>query len=359
MPDEAENEIDELPSDAGRSSSVVGVKTIGAWTGSSSLLSDATMQRDVSFCKSTGIKSVSIMINEFSKARSARSFSTYTPGKIVRFAALLHAAEIDVTLTSWIMPHKSFLDGAARTLPELLADCRARALEWDAEEPWTQAIQPPPYDEAAAQVRDAFGATRMGVTAIGYASKEKIGPLAEICDYVVPQIYTTSTSKLDPDTDIELIAKNYREMFGHKNTIVGLAAYRQSGIHGHTIESALRTSFKHTHGLGYVRAVCYWSLGEIRRSPLITRVIKSLVSPRVAPQPTIAASVGTGATNDKADVVVVQTLLEAHDYDPGVVDGIAGAKTIAAIRAFQSTFMAKPDGRVDPGGATFRALIES
>jgi hypothetical protein len=71
---------------------------------------------------------------------------------------------------------------------------------------------------------------------------------------------------------------------------------------------------------------------------------------------TLSGSVGKGGKNDPADVRLVQTLLAAAGLDPGPIDGDAGPATIEAIKAFQKRFATWPDGRVDPGGRTFREL---
>lgn len=70
----------------------------------------------------------------------------------------------------------------------------------------------------------------------------------------------------------------------------------------------------------------------------------------------LSGSVGAGGRNDPADVRIVQQLLADRGENPGPVDGIVGPRTIAAIRSFQSRFLARPDGRVDPGGRTIREL---
>ncbi|MBN9023143.1 MAG: peptidoglycan-binding protein, partial [Rhizobiales bacterium] len=74
----------------------------------------------------------------------------------------------------------------------------------------------------------------------------------------------------------------------------------------------------------------------------------------VAPRPVVAAApihlVPEGATPDEsreALVRTVQTLLVERGYDPGPVDGLAGPKTIQAIRAFQRSIGAASDGRID------------
>ena len=73
----------------------------------------------------------------------------------------------------------------------------------------------------------------------------------------------------------------------------------------------------------------------------------------------ILQSVGQGGRNLRADVMTVQTLLKAKGYDPGPVDGICGQGSIGAIRTFQTTFMARPDGLIDVGGGTWRRLSGS
>ncbi|MEM6293371.1 MAG: T6SS effector amidase Tae4 family protein [Myxococcota bacterium] len=72
--------------------------------------------------------------------------------------------------------------------------------------------------------------------------------------------------------------------------------------------------------------------------------------------PVLSDSVGARARNRDDDVLLVQTLLLEQGYDPGPLDGKIGRKTIAAIREFQRRFLRRPDGRVDPGGRTFREL---
>lgn len=71
---------------------------------------------------------------------------------------------------------------------------------------------------------------------------------------------------------------------------------------------------------------------------------------------TISASVGEGGQNKAADVARVQALLDARGYEIGPADGIAGPSTLQAIRDLQSRFLGTPDGRVEPGGRTWREL---
>jgi hypothetical protein len=73
----------------------------------------------------------------------------------------------------------------------------------------------------------------------------------------------------------------------------------------------------------------------------------------------ILQSVGRGGRNLRSDVSLVQTLLKAKGYDPGIVDGICGQGTIGAIVRFQATFMPSPDGLIEPGYGTWRRLSSS
>lgn len=65
----------------------------------------------------------------------------------------------------------------------------------------------------------------------------------------------------------------------------------------------------------------------------------------------LGGSVGRGGKNAASDVRAVQAALGVP------ADGDCGPKTVAAIKAYQKEMgQAKPDGRVDAGGATERAL---
>ncbi|MCA9133726.1 MAG: M15 family metallopeptidase [Planctomycetales bacterium] len=80
---------------------------------------------------------------------------------------------------------------------------------------------------------------------------------------------------------------------------------------------------------------------------------------------TISGSVGRNGQNQDADVRIVQELLNRHvprlGVQPLVVDGDVGPLTLAAITAFQRQVVgfARPDGRVDPNGRTWRALTQA
>ena len=70
----------------------------------------------------------------------------------------------------------------------------------------------------------------------------------------------------------------------------------------------------------------------------------------------LTSSVGQGGRNERQDVITVQTLLKSQGGDPGLADGLCGARTIAAIRKFQAPLMAHPDGLISPAGPTWTRL---
>ncbi len=74
----------------------------------------------------------------------------------------------------------------------------------------------------------------------------------------------------------------------------------------------------------------------------------------------ISASVGRGGVNRQSDVLLVQQVLIARGQtDLVAANGVCDASTIAAIVAFQAAFMRTPDGKIDPGGTTWRHLAAS
>ena len=77
----------------------------------------------------------------------------------------------------------------------------------------------------------------------------------------------------------------------------------------------------------------------------------------------IGGSVGLGGANQRPDVQLVQTLLNAVPVAKGGpmpqlgVDGLSGPMTYGAIRRFQTVNAGPADGRIDPGRKTEQALL--
>jgi penicillin-insensitive murein endopeptidase len=75
--------------------------------------------------------------------------------------------------------------------------------------------------------------------------------------------------------------------------------------------------------------------------------------------PSINGSVGQGGLNKPEDVLIVQKLLNKHRLVKLAEDKKCGPSTIQAIIAFQKGFLSTPDGRVDPGGTTWKRLTNT
>lgn len=266
----------------------IGVRHVGAWAGTGSMSSPKAVRVAVNFAKSIGLDRLDIIVNDHSAWRAPAKFTTYDASKITALALDAKAAGLAVHLMSWCMPHRDYLLGARDALLPLLERTGAQSIQFDAEEPWTKAQHPMPYPEAAHLLRDLFPRAQtmedklnvmVGVNAIGYTPADKVGPLLAVADYVVPQCYATSTSKLDPGTVVARLVQRWRKVFEFKPTctwVAGLAAYRQSGIPGYTAESAMRAAFAGAEAQPGVREVIYWSLAQIRSSSTATKTIKAL-----------------------------------------------------------------------------------
>ena len=77
----------------------------------------------------------------------------------------------------------------------------------------------------------------------------------------------------------------------------------------------------------------------------------------------ISHSVGKGLRNERADVTVVQVLLDMScrlppGYDPVQIDGVFGNETSRGIESFQRSCGLSADGHIDPGGPTLRHLSD-
>jgi peptidoglycan hydrolase-like protein with peptidoglycan-binding domain len=70
----------------------------------------------------------------------------------------------------------------------------------------------------------------------------------------------------------------------------------------------------------------------------------------------LSGSVGEGGDNKSPDVMKVQELLNAKGFSVGQPTGSCQARTIGQIKSFQNGFMHHPDGKVDPGGKTWKKL---
>lgn len=251
----------------------MGIRTVSAWAGTGAL---ADPKGYAEFAKRIGLTRIDLMVNEHSAWREPKPFSTHSLSKIDAFAREVHRVGLELHLTSWLMPHAAYIDSACRILLATARQVDARSVLFDCEEPWTQARAPLPYASAAAMVRQGFEDFPIGVTGIGYAPTAKLSAICAAADYLVPQCYSTESSKQSPAIVVPRFAARWRRVFPGKPIVVGLAAYRQMGIPGFSAESALRTAFGGAQADPHADTVIYWSLAEIRRKRPIAEIIAEL-----------------------------------------------------------------------------------
>lgn len=265
------------------------VMLIGAWAGSAALMDP---ERDVQFCVKNGIGRIDIIVNDFSGERKEIDFTIRSEKSIERLVKLAKAADIETHVMSWIMPYAKHIEQAAEILVPFCNRLEIDSIQWDAEEPWTLAEHRLKYTDAAKRIADNFKDFKgqMGANAIGYTPEYKFKPLSEICDYIVPQCYSTNTSKMNPSTVVPKIVRLWRKKFGQdKRIVIGLAGYRQDKIPGYNTESALRTAFAGAQAIEGVDTTIYWSLRQIRGSYMTTKTIRSIAEntkpkPKKAPR---------------------------------------------------------------------------
>jgi hypothetical protein len=298
-----------------------------------------------------------LMLNDYfgETHRAAEDFRTFDVEKIKRMAAACHAAGIFVHATTWIMPHKIFMDGMLERLPGLLAAIGCTLLVLDAEEPWTQATGTYSYAEAAATAAKVF--PRLGLSGIGDALDD-LRELAKICVVWCPQAYATKDSQATPGGVGPYCHKCWTNDFGPppEGWIFGLAAYDQETPPSITMQPVIDD----LHDLG-VEDGCFWTINYIAKRADVTAFVAGLASPSepaTPPQPvptgdgifpTLVISSMTKGTVARQLKCVQALLLHAWGFDPGPVDGLPGPKTIGAVEAFQSCHGLPVTGIVDGG----------
>lgn len=245
---------------------------VGAWTGLSSL---RNQKRDIEVVQSLGLTDIYTFVNDLSSARKRTRFSTYDLVKFYDWHQRLREIGVRSHVTSWVMPHQSFIVEASETLVPMCNSINAFSLMWDAEEPWTLARgleKHDSYEPASERLDKEFLGLQcdMGFTGIVYTPVRKLRPLADVCDYGCPQGYATWTSKIAPGRAQRKSDERYRQKLGCKQIRMGLAAYR-------TTPERMATDIEQSSLLG-ISEVIYWSLGWIRRQKAISQFIQGITS---------------------------------------------------------------------------------
>ena len=335
------------------------MRRVGAWLTRSALKNPRDTAARLA---DAGVTMGSIMLNDFSGARAEVPFDTHDPHKIAELADALALAGLEVTLTTWVMPHAGFIAGMGRDLPPLLERCEATGLILDAEEPWVRAIDPMPDEVAGEAIREAFPEDVLVMTAIGSAKRERLDGLAAVVDVFSPQAYATTRAG-NPDTIVQYCKAAWETKFGEprEGWLMGLACYRQPV----PARTYMQPCLDRTAAAG-VTDICYWSHKPILERQDVRAVIQGIEVDDPAP-PSEGAGVmvwtdmeALPSGVEDSDVGKAQALLvnAVHDYgpsvDPGRIDRMPGPRTQGALEAYQEVAGLAVTGVVD--GATWWSL---
>ena len=176
----------------------------------------------IAWAAAEGVTALNLMVNDASSLRAPSKFEI-TPGT-EDAAKRIVGAGLALEFTAWAMPHKPYLSEACDWLTQATVDHGARAVWWDAEEPWTQAkggLEP----QAAADLIDLAGA-REGVTGIGYAPTS-LDPLLARADLVAPQAYATTRPGSLSAARIPAVLSGWAKRAPHAEVVPALAGYSQ------------------------------------------------------------------------------------------------------------------------------------
>lgn len=346
--------------------SQVGITTVGAWAGSSTL--DAP-EVYVAFAKGLGIDRIDLMVNDFSSTRTCKRFGLYDEAQIRKVAKECDEAGIELHFTSWILPCSDFIDEAADTLLPLMDELCVRSLVWDVEEPWTQNAEGS-HADAAACVRERFPGRRMGITGIVYVNVSAVRPLANVVTDFIPQAYATTSNGHDPAWLVDEALEEWNEGFGRTPQLMGLEAYDQGSPPSTKMQSAIDA----VDARG-ISTICYWSLYHIKQSSSVADFIKAIprcrTTPPNEPLPTAGGVMvpqdwrSLASSQYDPQVALVQGLLLSWGYGPkglvgsdGRPDGKAGSVTRSALASFKQRFELESPADV-VCGVTWYWLLQS
>lgn len=240
------------------------------------------------------VTDVALMLNQYKH----REFElTWSKARIVDTATSLRDIGVAPHLVTWLRPTESYMRDAAASLRDLCIKTSVRSLIFDAEEPWT--LHPNIKGRGQAGARDILSRywsfftgwpCLLGVSGVPYIP-ETVKPLAEVCDFVLPQAYSThiperrGRSCLDnrvyrPVITQRTAHKRWRD-FG-KPIVMGLAAFSLCLFGGLSRQGAMQKAITATEDLRdpMVGEVAYWSIESLKSSEKVDFVRQAAIKAR-------------------------------------------------------------------------------
>lgn len=345
------------------------IKNVGCWGTRSAL---ANPEETVAGLVAARINFFSLMLNDYRLSSTPSTFRMHDVDKIHALYVACANAGIEFSMTSWIMPDRRFIEGAAAQLMPVLEAGVGSLLIWDAEEVWVRGGGDMTHDAAAALVGELFAGVDMGVTGIVHANTRALKPLTEVCETWMPQCYATTRNSppMDPRTIVELGITKWSEKFGTpRRWFPGLPAYRQPTVPADFMQPAIDQVRANNDDVS-PDSVCYWWHRAIAKRSSVREFIAG-VRDVVVEQPEAPPAWGIHPTLDVAAmpssqysraVQVMQWNLagwsESYGVSaahPGAVDGKPGKDTLAAVLAFQRAKDLEQTGVF--GGAEWWAIL--
>lgn len=249
------------------------VPTFGAWTGAAALNDP---EKTLKLAENSNMKILDIFVQDHP---GTKDFYMYDEQKIRKAVTYLKAGGIDVWLTTWIKPTKTWIEGM-RIVGRLAEELGVSGICLDMEDPWIYGFRSGVTGEEIEALNvDLFNALRESYTGqigvsviISQNDIYKVQKSLELCDVIIPQAYATKKNAGNRTAGgLEASTVNLFQKYG-KRLIMGGAAWNLDGAYGTDKASALQISINTTRALG-ITEIRYWRL-EFFYDPTLADVIK-------------------------------------------------------------------------------------
>lgn len=242
----------------------------GAWSGVAALKNP---EKYIKLYKSIGLDCIDIMINDGSKKGPFKLY--FSEDKLVEKLNKFVNAGINVSITTWVQPEKSWTDGM-EVVGRIATACKIRRVTLDPEESYVNPLKNKSDAEIFTWAVGIVGTLRKnfgGIIAaapIVYFNRKVLDPLLRLVDVIIPQCYST-VKNVDGNGPVGRLERATAAIFkGYgKEIIMGQAAWNIEGAYGLSAPDAIRASLTSTLDSGIYK-VMYWRLefltGEILKA---------------------------------------------------------------------------------------------
>lgn len=230
----------------------------GAWAGLTAL---NNAEKYVKLIKSVGLDRIDLMINDGSKKKQ---FYLYKKeDDIVSSLKIFKNAGINVSITTWAQPDKTWIDGMA-IVGRIATRAEVDQVTLDLEETWINPLKNKSDMEIMTWTVGLIGTLRkffkgdIALAPIVYANKKVLDIACQMVDIIIPQCYATVKNVPAPGIIGRLERTSVNIYKGYnKEIIMGAAAWNLQGAYGLNPPDAIRASLNATIEQG-IHKVRYW-----------------------------------------------------------------------------------------------------